>query len=108
MQIDIFLNLDAGNIFILEGNFSGDYIPGDLLSPKSIENLPLLINFESYDHGTVVLDILRPSPDKTTVELAETIKITQNELIFLLQTGCYWEKGKGEVPRKVDLFSNGC
>lgn len=95
-------------IATLDGSFSGYVVSDNLINSKEIANLPLLIESQSYDHGTLTVDVFRPRMDKTKLELVDTIVTDQDEFISILQTGCYWKKVKGLPPVKMDLFTNGC
>lgn len=90
----------------LDGLFSGDFVPENLITaPKVFERLPLRIESQSYDPGTLIIDVLRPTSDRERVERVETLSLTQDEFIALLQTGYYWKKEKGHAPARVDILS---
>lgn len=90
----------------LDGLFSGDFVPENLITaPKVFERLPLRIESQSYDPGTLVIDVLRPTSDQKRVERVETLSLTQDEFIALLQTGYYWKKEKGHAPMRIDILS---
>lgn len=95
-------------IATLDGTFSGSVVLDNLVNSKEITNLPLLIESQSYDRGTLTVDVFRPEMNKTKLELVDTIITNQDEFISILQTGCYWKKTKGQPPVKMDLFNNGC
>lgn len=89
----------------LDGLFSGDFVPEHLITePKVFDRLPLRIESQSYDPGTLVIDVLRPTPDQERVERVETLSLTQDEFIALLQTGYYWKKEKGHAPVRIDIL----
>lgn len=90
----------------IDGFFSGDFIPDNQLTPKKLTNLPIMIRSESYDPGKITLDIFKPSLDRSNLDLFDTIKITQDELISLLQSGYYWKKDEGQKPVRINLFGD--
>ncbi|MGP2739014.1 hypothetical protein ACTVL4_13415 [Serratia nevei] len=94
-------------IATLDGKFSGTFVPDNvILKTESLTDLPILIESQSYDAGTLTIDVLRPNADRTKVEVKETISLNQDEFISLLQTGYYWKKEKGSAPVKVDILKN--
>ncbi|MFJ1231391.1 BRCT domain-containing protein [Yersinia proxima] len=92
-------------IATLDGKFTGSFIPDNLITSKELTELPILIESQSYDAGTLTIEVFRPSIEREKIKLMETLVMDQNEFIALLQTGCYWKKDKGSKPIRADLFA---
>lgn len=90
----------------IEGKFTGDFIPYKQLTPKTLVDLPILIDCQSYDAGLITLEIYKPNDEKDKVDLWDTVTMTQDDLISLLQTGFFWKKEKGKKPEHIRLFDN--
>lgn len=89
-----------------DGTLTGSFIPSRRLMPKEMTQAPILFEAQSYDPGTITLDVLIPDSKQTKLQFLETITMTQDDFIGLLQTGCYWKKTSGEPAQFVDLFDN--
>ncbi|WCG84517.1 BRCT domain-containing protein [Pectobacterium sp. A5351] len=90
----------------IDGKFTGDFIPYKQLTPKPLVDLPILIESQSYDAGVVTLEIYKPNDEKNKVTLWDTVTMTQDDLVALLQTGFFWKKEEGKKAERINLFSN--
>lgn len=93
-------------IAYFEGVLTGDFNPNRLITPKKLEQAPILMESQSYDPGTVTVEMLIPNENKTGLTTIDELTMTQDDFISLLQSGRYWRRKSGEVPVEVDLFAN--
>lgn len=88
-----------------EGILTGEFNPNRLITPKSLEAAPILMEYQSYDPGTITVEMLVPDDTKKRLKTIEEITMTQDDFISLLQSGCYWRKKTGETPEYVSLLN---
>ena len=88
----------------LDGQFSGKFIPHNIITPKQVDNFGVLFESQTYDSGLLTVDVLIPEDDKLSV--IYSIVITQVDFASLLQTGCYWTESENGRYIKTDLFKN--
>lgn len=106
VKFDIFSGYEV--LATLEGEFTGDFLPSRLVTPKKLNNIPVLFESHTYDAGKAVIEILRPNSDKNKLILIRELSLTQDELIALLQSGKFWDRREGLKPIMRDLFNYDC
>ena len=88
-----------------EGSFTGDFNPNRLITPRKLTNASILMESQSYDPGTVTVELLTPNETRKGLKVTGELTMTQDDFISLLQSGCYWEKKPNHTPKLVDLFN---
>lgn len=88
-----------------EGVLTGDFNPNRLITPKNLVDAPILIESQSYDPGTVTVEVLTPNDTQNGLKSIAEITMTQDDFISLLQSGCYWERKSGQSPKHIDLLN---
>lgn len=106
VKYDIFSGYEV--LATLEGEFTGDFLPSRLVTPKKFNKIPVLFESHSYDAGNAVIEILIPDSERKNLKRVRELSLTQDELIALLQSGKFWDKKDRLKPIMKDLFNDVC
>ncbi|MFZ4219736.1 hypothetical protein ACEV6Q_18025 [Enterobacter ludwigii] len=91
-------------IAYFEGELTGNFNPNRLITPKKLERASIYMESQSYDPGTIIVDVLRPDENKKQVIFVEELKMTQDDFVCLLQSGRCLRRLYGQKSHEVDLF----
>lgn len=90
----------------IDGFISGSFFQyGRSSVPVELNNIPLLMESQSYDSGTIIIDIFTPNEASGKLMFIDEITMSQDDFICLLQTGCCFGKRRGKLRERVDIFN---
>ena len=101
VKYECFSGYDTVSLF--DGFFSGELSVNGRIEPRIVERLPVLVESQIYDPGKIIIDVFIPNK-KRKLELFNELSMNQDDFIYLLQSGCYWRKKKGERPELINIF----
>ncbi|MCY6921830.1 hypothetical protein OYB25_14840 [Escherichia coli] len=89
---------------MFDGSFSGELSVNGRIEPRIVERLPVLVESQTYDPGKIIVDVFIPNEKRNKLKLFGELSMNQDDFIYLLQSGCYWQKKKGERPELINIF----
>lgn len=90
----------------LEGSFTGVFRKNSASTERGarhINEMSVLFNSQSYDEGTLTIDVYHPEGDR--MKIVERITLTQVEFVTLLQDGSVVRSIKDEKGSRLELYS---
>ncbi|EMX2842123.1 TPA: hypothetical protein ACWXL4_003061 [Escherichia coli] len=102
VKYECFSGYDTVSLF--DGSFSGELSVNGRIEPRIVERLPVLVESQTYDPGKIIVDVFIPNEKRNKLKLFGELSMNQDDFIYLLQSGCYWQKKKGERPELINIF----
>ncbi|HFW3088277.1 TPA: hypothetical protein ACIBE3_001793 [Salmonella enterica subsp. enterica serovar Reading] len=107
VKYEVFSGYETTSHF--DGFISGSFFQNGRISvPTELNNVPILMESQSYDSGTIIIDVFIPNKERNKLILIDELTMSQDDFICLLQTGVCYGKRSGKPREKVDVFNYDC
>lgn len=104
VKYEVFSGYETTSHF--DGFVTGSFFQNGRTSvPTKLNNVPILMESQNYDSGTIIIDIYIPNKAKNKLMLVDEIVMSQDDFICLLQTGSCYGRRSGKPREKVDVFN---